>query len=62
MFNEKTNMIELPFQPFLWLLAFASLFQVVVLLTESIRILFKENIKYTIKLHQIPGESVVQHD
>ena len=62
LFNEKTNMIELPFQPFLWLLAFASVFQVVVLLTESIRILFKKNIKHTIKLHQIPGEPVVQDD
>ena len=62
LFNEKTNMIELPFQPFLWLLAFASVFQVVVLLTESIRILFKRDIRHIIKLHQIQGESVVQHD
>lgn len=62
LFNEKTNMIELPFQPFLWLLAFASVFQAAVLLTESIRILLKQNIEHSIRLHQIQGESAVQHD
>ena len=62
LFNEKTNMIELPFQPFLWLLAFASVFQTVVLLTESIRILLKKTIEHNITLHQIQGESTVQHD
>ena len=62
LFNEKTNMIELPFQPFLWLLAFASVFQAVVLLTESIRILLKKTIEHSITLHQIQGESTMQHD
>ena len=46
LFNEKTNMIELPFQPFFWLLAFASVFQTLVLLAESIRIVFKKPISH----------------
>ncbi len=62
LFNEKTNMIELPFQPFLWLLAFASVFQAVVLVTESVRILLKQTIAHSITLHQIQDESKVQHD
>ena len=62
LFNEKTNMIELPFQPFLWLLAFASVFQAVVLLAESIFILLKQNIGHNIKLHQLNVEPAVPHD
>ena len=62
LFNEKTNMIELPFQPFLWLLSFASVFQAVVLLTESIRILLKKTIQHSITLHQLQDESKPRHD
>lgn len=34
LFNEATNMIEIPFQPFFWVLAGASAFQVAVLCAE----------------------------
>lgn len=34
LFNEATNMIELPFQPFFWLLAAAAAFQALVLAAE----------------------------
>lgn len=34
LFNEATNMIELPFQPFFWLLAAATAFQALVLAAE----------------------------
>ena len=34
LFNEATNMIELPFQPFFWVLAAAAAFQVLVLAAE----------------------------
>ena len=53
LFNEKTNMIELPFQPFLWLLAFASVFQALVLLTECIRILLSKPIEHQITQNQM---------
>lgn len=38
LFNEATNMIELPFQPFFWVLAFAAAFQVFVLCVEGVRV------------------------
>ncbi len=38
LFNEATNMIELPFQPFFWVLAIAAGFQAVVLAVESARL------------------------
>ena len=38
LFNEATNMIELPFRPFFWVLAVAAAFQVIVLCVEGVRI------------------------
>lgn len=37
LFNEATNMIEIPFQPFFWALAGASAFQALVLCVEAVR-------------------------
>ena len=62
LFNEKTNMIELPFQPFLWLLSFSSVFQAVVLLAESLRILLKLPIGSNITLHQMQHKSEQSYD
>ena len=38
LFNEATNMIEVPFQPFFWVLAIAAAFQAVVLCVEGVRV------------------------
>ncbi len=38
LFNEATNMIEVPFQPFFWVLAVAAAFQAVVLCVEGVRV------------------------
>ena len=38
LFNEATNMIEVPFRPFFWVLAIAAGFQAVVLCVEGARI------------------------
>jgi TRAP-type transport system small permease protein len=50
LFNEATNMIELPFSPFFIVLAIASAFQVVVLCAESARLLTGASIGSTVKL------------
>ncbi len=39
LFNEATNMIEVPFQPFFWVLAVAAGFQAVVLGVEGFRVI-----------------------
>ena len=38
LFNEATNMIEVPFQPFFWVLSAAAAFQAVVLCVEVLRV------------------------
>lgn len=38
LFHEATNMIEVPFQPFFWVLAIAAAFQALVLCVENVRI------------------------
>lgn len=50
LFNEATNMIELPFSPFFIVLAVASAFQVVVLCIESTRLLAGASIARTIQM------------
>ncbi len=40
LFNEATNMIEVPFSPFFLVLAIAAAFQAVVLCVESVRVVF----------------------
>jgi len=49
-FNEATNMIELPFSPFFIVLAAASAFQVVVLCVESALLLAGASISSTVKI------------
>lgn len=59
-FNEATNMIEIPFSPFFIVLAAASAFQVVVLCVESGRLLAGVSLSHAIKLvdpqEDIPSE------
>ena len=50
LFNEATNMIELPFSPFFIVLAVASAFQVVVLGIESARLLAGASVAHTIQM------------
>ncbi len=38
LFNEATNMIEMPYRPFFWVLAIAAAFQAVVLCVEGVRV------------------------
>ena len=59
-FNEATNMIEIPFSPFFIILAAASAFQVVVLCVECARLLAGVSLSHAIKLvdpqEDIPSE------
>lgn len=50
LFNEATNMIEIPFSPFFIVLAAASAFQVVVLCAECARLVTGAPIGHTVKL------------
>jgi TRAP-type transport system small permease protein len=50
LFNEATNMIELPFSPFFIVLAAASAFQVVVLCVECALLLAGASISSTVKI------------
>jgi TRAP-type transport system small permease protein len=50
LFNEATNMIEIPFSPFFIVLAAGSAFQVLVLCVESIRLLIGASLTHTIRL------------
>ncbi len=38
LFNQATNMIEVPFQPFFWVLSIAAAFQALVLCVEGVRL------------------------
>jgi TRAP-type C4-dicarboxylate transport system permease small subunit len=46
-FNEATNMIEVPFQPFFWILSIAAWFQVFVLVFEAVRLVFGMPLGFT---------------
>ena len=50
LFNEATNMIELPFQPFFVVLAIAAAFKVLVLGIEIVRILAGRSIDFTLRV------------
>ena len=54
LFNEATNMIEIPFQPFFWILAAASLFQSIILIVEAIRLITGKMIGHNITLADMP--------
>lgn len=50
LFNEATNMIELPFSPFFIVLAVASAFQAAVLCVECARLLAGASVAHTIQM------------
>lgn len=56
LFNEATNMIEIPFSPFFIVLAAASAFQAVVLCVESARLLAGMPLNHTVKLADTPED------
>ncbi len=47
LFNEATNMIEVPFQPFFWILSIAAGFQVFALVFEVVRLVLGRPIGFT---------------
>ncbi len=49
LFNEATNMIEVPFQPFFWVLSIAAAFQAVVLCVESGRVILGQPLGLAVK-------------
>jgi TRAP-type C4-dicarboxylate transport system permease small subunit len=49
LFNEATNMIEIPFQPFFWTLSIAAGFQVFVLVFEAVRLVFGMPLANTVR-------------
>ena len=57
LFNEKTNMIELPFQTFFWILAAAALFQMIVLVVECLRLATDKPIDHNIALSDMPEDA-----
>jgi TRAP-type C4-dicarboxylate transport system permease small subunit len=48
LFNEATNMIEVPFQPFFWILSIAAGFQVLLLVFEVVRLVLGRPIGFTV--------------
>ncbi len=48
LFNEATNMIEVPFQPFFWILSIAAGFQVFALVFEVVRLVLGRTIGFTV--------------
>ncbi len=48
LFNEATNMIEVPFQPFFWILSIAAGFQVFALVFEVVRLVLGRPIGFTV--------------
>ena len=48
LFNEATNMVEIPFEPFFQVLAIAAAFKVLVLGIETLRILAGRSIDFTL--------------
>ena len=50
LFNEATNMIEIPFEPFFQILATAAAFKVLVLGVEIVRILAGRSIDFTLRV------------
>jgi TRAP-type C4-dicarboxylate transport system permease small subunit len=57
LFNEATNMMELPFSPFYMVLAAASALQVFVLLIESFRLIARAPISHTVSWANPPEHS-----
>ena len=56
LFNEATNMIEIPFSPFFIVLAVGSAFQVIVLGVECVRLLAGASLAHDIELMNGPEE------
>ena len=48
LFNEATNMIEVPFQPFFWILSIAAGLQVFALVVEVVRLVLGKPIGFTV--------------
>ena len=48
LFNEATNMIEVPFQPFFWILSIAAGFPVLLLVFEVVRLVLGRPIGFTV--------------
>ena len=48
LFNEATNMIEIPFQPFFWVLSIAAGFQVFVLAVEIVSLILGRPLDITV--------------
>ena len=57
LFNEATNMIEVPFQPFFWILSAASLFQTIILIVECARLIGRKKIGHDIPLADMPEDA-----
>jgi TRAP-type C4-dicarboxylate transport system permease small subunit len=60
LFNEATNMIEIPFSPFFMVLATASAFQVVVLTIEFVRLLAGIPVTHNIEMAEPEDLSSVE--
>lgn len=56
LFNEATNMIEIPFSPFFIVLAVGSAFQVIVLSVECVRLLAGASLAHNIELMNGPED------
>ena len=56
LFNEATNMIEIPFSPFFIVLAVGSAFQVIVLSVECVRLLAGASLAHNIELMSGPED------
>ena len=57
LFNEATNMVEVPFQPFFWILSAASLFQTIILIVECARLIGGKTIGHDIPLADMPEDA-----
>lgn len=57
LFNEATNMLEVPFQPFFWVLAGASVFQTVVLVAECVCLVLGKSIGHRIAVTDMQEEA-----
>lgn len=57
LFNEATNMIEVPFQPFFWILSAAALFQTLVLVIECIWLIASRSIAPDASLTEMPEDA-----